>query len=102
MSSINDLLSGIGSNFGSVTTDLSSVAGYEQNTSDALAAEGGRFYDDTELVNEVSGLRGDLGVWSEAITKIKMYLDSGKLVGELVAPLDEALSQRAVRANRGN
>lgn len=102
MGSMNDLLSGIWTNFGSVTTDLSSVAGYEQDTSDALAAEGGKFYDDTELVDEVSGLRSDVGALSEAMTKIKMYLDGNKLVGELVGPLDEALASRSTRASRGN
>lgn len=101
-SGFGDTFSGMSLNMGNVSTDLADVNNSTQEISDALANEGGKFYDDTDVVNELNGLRTDISNFSRAMTQIKMYLDTNKLVGELVGPLDGALAQRASRAQRGN
>jgi hypothetical protein len=100
--SFGDKFSEMNLNMGNVSTDLANVNSSTQDISEALANEGGKFYDDTDVVNELSGLRDDISSLSRAMTQIKMYLDGNKLVGELVGPLDNALAQRSVRAQRGN
>lgn len=101
-SPFGDKFSEMNLNMGNVSTDLANVNNSTQDISEALANEGGKFYDDTDVVNELSGLRDDISSLSRAMTQIKMYLDGNKLVGELVGPLDNALAQRASRAQRGN
>lgn len=84
------------------TADMAEVDSYGQTVNDALKSNGNKFYDDTALVNKMDLLDQSVKSISKRMDSLKVYLDSGKLVGELVGPLDEALSQRAVRANRGN
>lgn len=102
MSDMSTTISDMGLNMGTMSTDLADVSNCDQELSDALAAEGGRFYDDSDLIDEIGSLREDIWALSDAMSKIKMQLDTGKIVGEMVAPMDAALAQRATRASRGN
>lgn len=97
-----DTMSRMGLNIGDASTSLADMNAYTQEANDALATEGGKFYDDTELIDEISGLREDVLTMADAMAKIKMYLDTNKLIGEMVVPMDQALAARATRAQRGN
>lgn len=96
-----DTFSGIGTNIGNTTSSLADMNSVTQEMSDTMASEGGKFYDDTDVVNELSGLREDVLTLSRAMAQIKMVLDTNKLVGEMVAPMDAALARRASRVSRG-
>lgn len=100
--SFGNMFSGMTQDIGSTSTDIASVNDAVQNVSDTIASEGGKFYDDRDLLNELAGLRNDVMSLSSAISKIKMYLDTNKLVGEMIVPMDNALAQRTVHSRRGN
>lgn len=55
----------------------------------------------SSVVSELELLRSEVNGLSELITKVKVQLDSGALVGQLVRPMDEALGRRASMAGRG-
>ncbi len=58
-------------------------------------------YDDTRLVNEVSGLRNDLNALNEKMDNMQVVMDSGALVGSIGPKMDTELGTIYRRRNRG-
>lgn len=59
-------------------------------------------YDDTDVINAISGLNSKMDEIAKGLSGMDVYLDSRALVGELVGPLDAELGKRSTRANRGS
>lgn len=53
-------------------------------------------------VNEIRQLRNEMSEMSSAIQSMRIYLDTGALVGGIVDPMDNRLGARAIYARRGN
>jgi hypothetical protein len=56
--------------------------------------------DTSSIVNELGYLRGDLKNMHEDMSKMRVELDSGELVGGLVSPMDRQLGIRVSRSRR--
>lgn len=57
--------------------------------------------DDTNIVKSIDGLHGDMLDIADRLSKLEVRMDTGALVGELVAPMDSALGSRTIRRGRG-
>lgn len=55
-----------------------------------------------DVVKELHSLRSDMASMLDRLERLRIVLDSGTLVGELVAPMDSALGQRSTYKGRGN
>jgi hypothetical protein len=55
-----------------------------------------------DVVSAINDLRSDMIGMAEELTNLQVVLDGQTLVGELAAPLDNELGQRAIRAGRRN
>ena len=67
-----------------------------QDSYDAVEAS------NTEVVNQLKELNNKMAEYTESLRNIQMYLDTGVLVGELVAPIDKELGKKSsLKANRG-
>lgn len=55
-----------------------------------------------DIVSAVDSVRSEIGVLKDAMSNIKMVLDTGTMVGEMITPIDQALGMRAAYAGRGN
>ena len=56
--------------------------------------------DVNKIVDEIGFLRGDVVNMGEQMSKIRVFLDTGALVGEMSAPMDTALGQAQRRSMR--
>lgn len=56
----------------------------------------------TDVVSAINNLRTDMVGMAQELTNLQVVLDGQTLVGELAAPLDNELGQRAIRAGRRN
>lgn len=104
---LSEMMSGfdntiIGENIGGMSTDLAGMNSYMQDMNNAMANQNGNFYDDTTLINEIQGMRGDITDLNSAMMQLKVVMDTNALVGQLVGPMDAALGTRQVRQSRGN
>lgn len=54
-----------------------------------------------QINQSLSELRADVSMLREAISKMRIVMDSGALVGEIIDPLDQALGRRIVMKGRG-
>lgn len=62
---------------------------------------GGGSFDDTNIVNELQGLRNDIEMLNRTVANMKIVLDSGELVGAMVNEMDDSLARIAVYKGRG-
>lgn len=53
------------------------------------------------VVEEITRLRSDVGTLSNYISKLRLVLDSGALVGGIIDPIDTELGKRQILAGRG-
>lgn len=58
-------------------------------------------YNSKQIVQSISELRSDVSQLYAAISKMKIVMDSGELVGAIVDPIDSALGQKVVLKGRG-
>ncbi len=58
--------------------------------------------DNDGVISELRSLRGEMNYMVERIEKIRVVMNTGALVGELVDPMDTALGQKAMLRGRGN
>lgn len=58
--------------------------------------------DNDGVVSELRSLRGEMNHMTERIEKLRVVMNTGALVGELVDPMDTALGQKAMLRGRGN
>ena len=56
----------------------------------------------SDVVAELRTLRGEMVAMAEKMERMRVVLDTGTLVGEMAAPMDAALGQRATYKGRGN
>ena len=59
--------------------------------------------DVNRIIDEMGYMRDDITRMTEEISRMKVYLDTGALVGEMSGPMDSALGQsqrRSVRSGR--
>ena len=56
----------------------------------------------SDVVAELKSLRGEMAAMAEKMERMRVVLDTGTLVGEMVGPMDTALGQRATYKGRGN
>lgn len=57
--------------------------------------------DNSDIIQELNGLRTDMGVMADKLSKLQVVLDTNVLVGELVDPMDSALGRRTMQRRRG-
>ena len=55
-----------------------------------------------EMIDELRSLRGEMSSMLDRMERIRVYLDTDTLVGELQAPMDTALGRAQVYRRRGN
>ena len=55
-----------------------------------------------DVVEELRSLRSDMVTMTERIERMQIVLDTGRLVGEIAAPMDNALGRRSVYKGRRN
>lgn len=58
--------------------------------------------DNDGVISELRSLRGEMNRMTERIEKLRVVMNTGALVGELVDPMDAALGQKAMLRGRGN
>ena len=51
---------------------------------------------------ELRSLREDMADMMDRMKRMQVVMDTGRLVGELAEPMDNALGQRVTRKGRGN
>ena len=56
----------------------------------------------SDVVAELKSLRVEMAAMAEKMERMRVVLDTGTLVGEMVGPMDTALGQRAIYKGRGN
>ena len=69
------------------------------------SGDGGRTtvkVDNDGVVQELRSLRSEMAAMTERIERMQIVLDTGAMVGQMAAPMDEALGQRAIYRGRGN
>lgn len=55
-----------------------------------------------DVVDAIAILRGDVSDLADAITKMRVVMDSGTVVGELLPQIDSGLGRKAALSGRGN
>ena len=58
--------------------------------------------DNGDIVEELRSLREDMADMMDRMKRMQVVMDTGRLVGELAEPMDNALGQRVTRKGRGN
>ena len=58
--------------------------------------------DNGDIVEELRSLREDKADMKDRMKRMQVVMDTGRLVGELAEPMDNALGQRVTRKGRGN
>jgi hypothetical protein len=56
---------------------------------------------DSNIISAIQGLRDDVSTLNEAVYNLKLYLDTGELVGGVAAKMDDALGARQILKARG-
>jgi hypothetical protein len=98
----------IGGMFGKQTVALAGVAnGITISNSSNLANLASQMEKinesgNNDVVDAISGLRNDFNSLSDAISKMKITMDSGVVVGELVGKIDNSLGRISNHKERGN
>ena len=57
--------------------------------------------DNSDVVGAIDSLKTDISSLKDAMTNIRMVLDTGTMVGAMTPMIDEALGKRMVYAGRG-
>ena len=66
-----------------------------------LAAIKANQYDDTNIVNELNGLRQDITTLNDKMGNLQVVMDSGAMVGAIAPKMDTELGTIYRRRNRG-
>ena len=80
------------------------VSSADMNNLASIAAkmQGFTGSDNSDIVDAISVLRGDVGLLAEAMSKLQIIMDSGTVVGELIGKIDSGLGQISKHKGRGN
>ena len=82
--------------------DLVGSTGYGMNSYGMTKIQNGISVNQQDVVNAISDLRSDVQILADVISKSKMVLDTGELVGGLCGPMDVALGKIILRKERRN
>lgn len=96
LSEIQNGVSAIDGIIGEKTYGLASRINLDGMTNQDLVA-----MSNESVSKDIMSLRGDVSDLAAAIKRMKIVMDSGTVVGELVADMDRALGNRAVLVGRG-
>lgn len=58
-------------------------------------------YDDSNMIYEIQSMHSDMMKMQEAISRMKVTMDTGALVGQIAPRMDKTLGQRSSRGRRG-
>ena len=67
-----------------------------------IDAQAGLNINNADVLREMNNLREDVSMLSEAISRMKIVMDTGVLVGAIADPMDQELGTRYIYARRGN
>ena len=71
------------------------------NSQDSMLEKLNQSSVNNDVVKAISELRGDMSQLANSVTKLKIVMDTGALVGTLAGPLDSALGKMAIYDGRG-
>jgi gas vesicle protein len=100
---LTNVVSGIGTINKSLNANRSiELAARTSIASGSLFAnnQNGVLVDNSEVVGAIGQLRGDVSSLSQAMSKMKIVMDSGTVVGEIAPQMDKALGARSVYRER--
>jgi len=94
----------IGGLFGQQTVALNGVLGGNIGGIANLTAQLDKINQNgnADVVDAIAVLRGDVSDLADAITKMRIVMDSGTVVGELLPQIDSGLGRKASLSGRGN
>ena len=58
-------------------------------------------YDDSNMIYEIQSMHSDMMKMQEAISQMRVTMDTGALVGQIANQMDNVLGQRSSRGRRG-
>lgn len=107
MSNVTDGINSINGMFD--TTHAIRLAGITSTeasnaTSRRLGAiyQNGSNFDDTNTVNAITSLQGEIATLKDNINGMQVVIDSRALVGQIATPMDKALGRKALAGRRGS
>lgn len=107
MSNVTDGINSINGMFD--TTHAVRLAGITSTeasnaTSRRLGAiyQNGSNFDDTNTVNAITSLQGEIATLKDNINGMQVVIDSRALVGQIATPMDKALGRKALAGRRGS
>jgi hypothetical protein len=107
MSNVTDGINSINGMFD--TTHAVRLAGITSTeasnaTSRRLGAiyQNGSNFDDTNTVNAITSLQGEIATLKDNINGMQVVMDSRALVGQIATPMDKALGRKALAGRRGS
>lgn len=94
----------IGGLFGQQTVALNGVLGGNIGEIANLTAQLDKINQNgnADVVDAIATLRGDVSDLAEAVTKMRIVMDSGTVVGELLPQIDSGLGRKVALSGRGN
>ena len=93
---INDLFAAKSVSLANVSSDLQA-----RNEAELYRMKESAVYNDHNVVAAIGSLRGDINMLNSAIQNMKLYLDTGSLVGGISSGIDRRLGQTKMRRARG-
>lgn len=100
MSSLNSEMSSFNSAFSKQAVKLNGLNGdITANIADSM--DGFVQNDNSDIVNELYALRGDVNYLNESLSNMQVIMDSGELVGSLSGKMNNTLGKRTLLTKRG-
>ena len=93
---INDLFAAKSVSLANISSDLQA-----RNEAELYRMKESAVYNDHNVVAAIGSLRGDINMLNSAIQNMKLYLDTGSLVGGISSGIDRRLGQTKMRRARG-
>ena len=103
LSNVNDGMAYLQNEFAAPTFGVRQTWAPDMRNAEALLSLERPDTDINRIIDEMGYLRDDIVRMGEEMTRIKVYLDTGELVGQMTGPMDEALGssqRRSVRSGR--
>ena len=103
LSNVDDGMAYLQNEFASPTFGVRQTWAPDMRNAEALLSLERPDTDINRVIDEMGYLRDDIVRMGEEMTRIKVYLDTGELVGQMTGPMDEALGssqRRSVQSGR--
>lgn len=99
--SFNAVTTQLGGFITDTSAQLANQIQYQLDTNKAIQNFNAQVdYDDTNMINEIQSMHSDMMRMQEAISQMKVTMDTGALVGQIAPQMDNVLGQRASRGRR--